>query len=158
MTSTFVTQTRVELDEQWVEDLLVTAFDKQHGGCNYWLSELAHTAGPEHLLSVHINGTDEKWTGVTLYFEHVDQQPLTAFNGGRSFVHLGELDGVVVRTVSVLGAHLEAAWAELVDTRPIRSDLVEQLLRSQQSGDLDVDADAADCLVQYALFGQVVYG
>jgi len=42
--------------------------------------------------------------------------------------------------------------------RPIRSDLVDQFARSMASGDLDIDADAADCLMQYALFGQVIYG
>lgn len=161
--STFATQTRVDLDEQWVEDLLVTAFDKQYGGCNYWLNELAYRDALPRLLAVHVNGRVEEdretWDSVTLHFERDGEKPLTDFNGGRVMVHLGDPgDGTVTRTVTVQGIHLAEAWAEIVDTRPIRADLVEQLLRSQRTGDLDVDADAADCLVQYALFGQVVYG
>ena len=162
--STFTTITRVDLDAEWVEGLLVTAFDRSYGGCNYWLNELAHEepGSPQRLLSIHINGqveTDrDKWTGVTLWFEYTPE-PLTIFNGGRCFVHLGDPgDGTVARVVSLTGEHLEQAWAQIVDGRPIRADLVEQFTRSAASNDLDVDADAADCLVQYALFGQVVYG
>lgn len=159
--STFTTVTKASLTPEWVSGLLITAFDAQYGGCNYWLNDLTAEEGPEHLVGVDIvaNADDpSEWASVTLQFERVNK-PLTIFNGGRAFVHLGDPgDGSIVRTVTLEGKHLEQAWAEIVDTRPIRSDLVQQFLTSQAEGDLDVDADAADCLVQFALFGRVIYG
>jgi len=150
--SEFKTKTEVDLDPQWVEDLLVTAFDGQYGGANYWLNGMAEEGD---LIRVHIR-TDEEdhWHRVELHLTSTaDTRPEVA----QPHVHAGcPLDchaGVVVADK----AALEYAWARIVDERPIRSDLVDQLTRSMHTGDLDVDAEAADCLVQIALFGEVVY-
>lgn len=41
----------------------------------------------------------------------------------------------------------------------IRADLLAQVMTlTGREGDADVDADAADCIVQAGLFGEIVYG
>ena len=40
----------------------------------------------------------------------------------------------------------------------IRSDLHAQISESIRADDCDIDADAADCIVQAGIFGELVYG
>jgi hypothetical protein len=145
--STFKTKTEVDLDPQWVEDLLVTAFDGQYGGCNYWLNE-EEAAGSVHGIKVLTNGG--RWYAVRLTIDRDFETPGHA--GPQGPADRGR-DWVLIDKEA-----LEKAWAIIVDTRPIRSDLVDQFTRSMYENDLDVDAEAADCLVQIALFGEVIYG
>lgn len=169
----FRTTTEVDLEPGWVSDLLITAFDGQYGGCNYWLREQMQQDGAERLVGLTINTQpvvgiplrrSDVWDSVTLWFPEIEGEPLTLFNatersiGQHMMVHLGEFNDAFHRSVTVQKAHLDAAWAHIVNKRPIRQDLVEQFTRSMVYNDLDVDADAADCLVQIALFGEVVYG
>lgn len=135
--STFTTSTQVSLSADWVEDLIVTAFDAQYGGSWYWVNE------DDDIVTVHV--TDG----------HVDFQ----LSGPDLYAWSFRLQGPAhPLTARLDAAALGDAWAVIVDQAPIRSDLVEQFTESMRFGDLDVDADAADCLVQIALFGKVVYG
>lgn len=156
--STFTTRTQVDLDPEWVSDLLITAFDGQYGGCNYWINE------DDDIESVQILSADDQWRGVTFWLTAPpglvpQRDSKLKIDGWHLQAHLGDRgDGRLRWQVTLLKEHLDKAWATIVDERPIRSDLVEQFTRSQYEGDLDVDAGAADCLVQIALFGTVVYG
>lgn len=152
--STFTTITRVDLDAEWVEGLLVTAFDRSYGGCNYWIH--AEEAVEQVRVLTDAGGDTQRedapglWSAVEIDF---------AF--GTDLFDKGgfALQGPARPLTARLDKHsLEYAWQRIVNEQPIRSDLVAQFIRSQATGDLDVDADAADCLVQLALFGEVVYG
>lgn len=138
--STFTTSTQVDLSAEWVSDLLITAFDSQYGGSWYWVNE------DDDVTSVRALGGDE-WAAVEMDLADTDVSSWL-IKVLRSEGRCAVLDKTA----------LDRAWALIVNERPIRSDLVEQFTRSMHDGDLDVDADAADCLVQIALFGQVIYG
>lgn len=146
--TTFTTRTVADLDEEWVEDLLITAFDSQYGGCNYWIH--AENTIRQVRVVTSENGPDGRWQAVEIDFSTTDSGLFEA--GG--FAMQGPSRPLTAR----LDKHaLEYAWQRLVTERPIRSDLVDQLVRSQTELDLDVDAEAADCLMQIALFSQVVF-
>jgi len=52
------------------------------------------------------------------------------------------------------------AWKAVATEAPLRSDLMDQMAdNTAEPGDAGgVDADVADCIVQWAPFGKVVYG
>lgn len=52
---------------------------------------------------------------------------------------------------------LEEAWGKMLTERPVCKDIID-MLTPDEDGDADVDAWAADALVQFALWGKVVFG
>lgn len=152
--STFTARTIANLDDQWIEDLLVTAFDGQYGGCNYWIHSEDTVRQVRVLTAAGDSQRDDakgRWEAVEIDFSTTDSDLFA--KGG--FAMQGPTRPLTAR----LDKHsLEYAWQRIVNEQPIRSDLVDQFVSSMREGDLDVDADAADCLIQYALFSQVVFG
>lgn len=163
----FKTHTEVDLSPEWVDSILITAFDGQYGGSNYWVIEyiqeddllswtpIVTTQHTAPCLSAPLPITDEDrsdcrcklWTAVEWTFRHDFD-----FSDFRR-----EILGPTMHQVRLDKKGLDYAWARIVNERLIREDLLQQLLRSQHELDIDVDADAADCLAQIALFDQLVY-
>lgn len=157
--SAFKQTVEADLDRRAVSDILVTAFDRTYGGCNYWLNEFAAESegSPERLLRVVVHEDGEReWSAVILHFAR-SAEPLTVFNRGRSLVHLGALGEQVTRTVAVAKEQLDWAWSEVM-CRYGHTETARQLRQAMVTGDLDIDAEGADVLVQVALFGDIVYG
>jgi hypothetical protein len=121
-----------------VDCLLVTGFDRTYGGCWYWVNA---EAGIKKVTFAWDPEDSDRLSGVI-------------FEVNKAF------EAATGPIVTVDKGKLERAWAVMVDQRPIRSDLVDQFVHAMQSPDElpDIDADAADCLIQYALFGEVVFG
>ena len=127
----------VVLSAEDIENILVTAFDGAYGGANYWVDNLDDN-GTSFDVRVIKDGED-RWTCVDLIPVGTDA---------------AEYD---VKFVSGLAVN-SAFNAILNGTFPIRSDLREQCVRSASEGDLDIDADVADCIAQFCVFGELVYG
>lgn len=154
--SNFSTTTEVDLDAEWVSDLLITAFDGQYGGSWYWVNE------DDDIESVKVLTNGDEWRGVTFWFAKHVRFGVTVPRVDNTWIpepHLGDRgDGKTRWHLTLEKQHLDKAWATIVNDRPIGRDFVEQFTRSMHENDLDVDAIGADCLVQIALFGEVVYG
>ena len=79
---------------------------------------------------------------------------------GEGAYNIQELDdiGEVVATHPFTLDSIARACASIISGEvPLRPDLAKQV-RSAVSDDPDIDADAADCVLQLAVFGEVRYG
>ena len=123
-----------EVTRDFLDDVLVTAFDSQYGGCWYW----AKPAGRGWIQQDC--GTEEQtWSGVEITWEEREEEGM---------------DPVVVDH-----ALLVTGIQRILDSKDIRKqikELMETAVFQDDAG--DVDADLADTIVQYALFGEGVYG
>lgn len=117
----------VELTDEFIDSVLVTAFDGSYGGCWYWCRPFGWnwvTTDEEKLwLSCRVQDSED---------DHVFTVDRAAVERGIKRILSGEVG--------------------------IRSDLHAQVAESVSSGDPDIDADAADCIVQAGVLGKLVYG
>lgn len=78
-------------------------------------------------------------------------------DGAHNIQELDE-DGEVVETHPFTLDSIARACASIISGEvPIRDDLAKQV-RSAVTRDPDIDADAADCILQLAVFGEIRYG
>lgn len=125
------------LGEQDMNDVLTTAIE---GGINYW-ANYVRIARADDLTVVSIDLIDE---------EDAD----TIENDGAIVMTVDAM--VVARGVQMILA-ARGGDADTATKCRIRDDLFAQVM-SLFGEDADVDADAADCIVQAGLFGEVRYG
>lgn len=124
----------IELPHALLSGVLETAHE---GGINYWalVSDWQMADNPE--------AQDDLDRRLLLSFKVRDIE-----DPAHSEVH--EID------------HEKLAFAiqQVLDSNAmLRKDIRESIVRSVMAGDAgDIDAEAADCLVQIALFGSIVYG
>jgi len=125
------------LSPEDVGNILVTAFDGGYGGANYWVDNL-----DDEGTSLQVSITEDEagnWSAVGL-------------------APIGP-DAGLYESVSLNAESISKAFNAILDgSFPIRSDLREQCVRSAAEGDLDIDADVADCIAQFVVFGELVYG
>lgn len=112
--------TTIGLDEDWVEAVLITAFDGGLGGCWYW----AEPDGDDWLIT-----EDNKWSEV-LIADRIDPDKKFAVN------------------VELLAEGIKA----MNQKQEYYRSNIQRLVTSE------FDAGDVDLLVQYACFGEVVYG
>lgn len=125
----------VELDDQFFEDIMVTSFE---GGSNYWL-ETAEVVHP----------SAQRARGVAL-----SVWAATALNAGGSVV-IGFEDEKKTLTQEMLVKGVEL-W---IAKHPQAVSFVkDHKSGKRQIETCNVDADDADAILQYALFGELVYG
>ncbi len=126
------------LSEEFYSDVLITAFDGSVGGSWYW----ARPQTGSWLSARNPDGGRSVWTSVSI----IEQEP-QEFEGCNP-------DGMYTVTHETVRKGIQ----ELLDSGSIRDDLLGQIMRSVLEDEADIDADAADCIVQQGLFGEVVYG
>jgi len=125
----------VELDDQFFEDVIVTTFE---GGSNYWV-ETAEVVHP----------TEQRARGVALSI-----WAAAALNAGGSVV-IGFEDEKKTLTQAMLVKGVEL-W---VKNHPQAvTFFMEHRSGKRKIETCNVDAGDADAILQYALFGQLVYG
>ena len=158
--TTWKTKSVVELDPAWVDAILVTAFDGDYGACWYWVNEDEEITKlgflPSKVDDPVLEGR-KYLDGVTFWLLRgvpvVSHQRRFAPN-----VHLGDPgNGKPTPHVSITGRNLSAACGKALDVHG-HTETARQLRRSLTENDCDLDAEAADFIVQLALFGEVVYG
>lgn len=133
-------QIKIDLDMVWVDAILVTAFDSMYGGCNYWINE----------------GDIDELGDVTDIIIHDD----TNAKDGKTYWWGVTLEGEDNRRVHVGKGNLDFAVNKILREFPAQSDTKQQLLMAISTPDAapDLDATAADVIVQMALFDEVLYG
>lgn len=122
------------LSDEFLSDVLITAFDGDLGACWYW----AQPAQDHWLQTVAVPNTRQRlWLHVAIAER---DEP----NKGRMVDENVLAQGIRLLLVGKVG---------------IRSDLLEHLKTGVWEGDAgEIDAEVADCIVQAGLFGQIVYG
>lgn len=120
----------LEVSEEHLSDVLITAFDGSVGGSWYW----AAPGDPDWLTT----DDEGRWTGVLV----VDRED-------------PDDDEWVVNWATVVSGMERIVSGEV----GIRRDLRQQVVNSVTDPEnFDIDADAADCIVQAGLFNELVYG
>lgn len=164
-------RSQVTLDNVWVDAILLTGFDGQYGACWYWLlnevgpvpkRHYTYIADPnpqvtysdgepaELLVAIKFSGWIlEEWPTVR---PEVIKEPDEGDRWKDSTLVV-DLDALQYACNKVLGdEHLQ------------RTDTGQQLLKAVQYAvhypdeAPDLDAEAADVLIQIALFGEIVFG
>jgi hypothetical protein len=136
MTTEETIQINVDLDDQLLEDVLVTAFE---GGSNYWIKDVIG------YNPINVRRQDD--TPYSIWLSEAIN------NGGHIKIYPDDEDKsyVLSKEKFVFGLKL---W---IVTHPDSYTLVtENGKHTIDAG--DIDADDADAILQYALFGKVVYG
>jgi len=134
-----------ELDDEFVSNVLITAFDGSYGGCWYWAD--LYRDGTEPAFRVTEPDT---WTGVRIALG--DQVEETT----------GEdvLDSLMEAGVWVDADTIRVGIQRLLDGDVKVNDyILEYLTRAVAEADAgDVDSDVADCIVQAGVFGKLIFG
>jgi hypothetical protein len=141
----FELSVEIKYDDQFLEDILVTAFE---GGSNYWIDHIEYitqakkpkdAARSEWAFQVIKNGGE-----VGIYVINESGEPVDP-NEGFAPLHISDLICGVQKFVKDAHKRNSLNCVGMFD-----SDL------NLDAGNFD--ADMADCVLQFALFGEVVYG
>ena len=127
----------VQLDDNWTDMILTTAFDTAVGGCNCWLNEgdIEEYGDVEDIIFADDGTEAKRLEMVTIMFENGMQQ-----------LRVSHLAGAIERILN---------HPELRKTETARQ-LLNAIVTPNDSPDLD--AEAADVIVQVAMFGDIIYG
>ena len=118
-----------ELSTEFLSDVLIAAFDGGYGGSNYWLKSFDHLRKSED---------GEQWLEVVVTPEDYDDP-----DAPRSITH-----GDLARGIQTI-----------LDTRRTDWFIFEYVNAAVTEDDAGhIDAEAADVIVQYATFSEIVYG
>lgn len=119
----------VELDDTFFEDIIVTALE---GGSNYWV---------DHITINHPEGQKPKNTPNSMWAGDALNR-----GGSVSFTHNSEENNILTKGSLINGL---MSWATSYP------DHISFIDGSIDAG--NIDAGDADMILQYALFGEVVY-
>lgn len=123
----------LKLGEQFLSDVLVTAFDGQYGGCWYWAEAYSDKA---------FAFTGDRWDYVTIR-EKVDGEPTQPLKHWK-------VDH------ALLAKGIETLFDTGSKVSPVMRHSLREAVLAQDAG--NIDASDADVLVQLAVFGEMVYG
>lgn len=110
------------------------------------------------LADVWLNAHIGYWS-TTDYEAMEDSNEVSRLAVGEKIIEVGDGDESIPHTVTyeTIALGIERILRGDEGCR-IRSDLRMQVLSAIHPDDADIDADAADCIVQAGLFGEVRYG
>lgn len=127
------------LDDEFLSDVLITAFDGGVGACWYWCnpdrkggSALTHTG-------TGYGDPDYRWISMDIKYEDIVN------------------DGWIPATITheMIGKGIQLA----IDGEFINDSIKMDIMRAVSESDCGyIDAEAADCIVQLGLFGEVIFG
>lgn len=123
----------IDLSRDFLSDVLTTAFDADYGGCWYWAAPRIHGTRP--LSAWNIDG--EVWIAVTIVEREAsgEKRKWCVVDHGR-----------IVKGIERLFSR---------GCLPGRNDIRNAILKGDAG---DIDANAADVIVQLGMFGELVYG
>lgn len=114
-------------DDEFIGDILVTAFDGAYGGCWYW----AEPKGPNWLVTTN---APDVWRSCTI-------REKDASSGKKKWAVVDH---------AMVGRGLQRVLQHA------GYDRLRTAIFAKESG--DIDASAADTIIQFAIFGEEVYG
>lgn len=126
------------LGDEFVSSVLITAFDGSYGGCWYWARPYATPEVP----FISISGAPEDhWIEARIYEMDADVTQ-------------------VQKRLTVDAKVIETGIQRILDGTVKVADVIQgYIMRGVLDEDAgDIDATAADCIVQSGLFNEVVYG
>lgn len=136
-----------ELDDEFIGDVLVTAFDGSYGGCWETWAEPMHEKTEQwpHDRMLTLD-EDENWTAVHIRCSDTD---------GLTATEIGLVtDGIVVNAEAI-----RVGIQRILDDNIVNSEIRDYVVRAVLEHDAgDIDATAADCIVQAGVFGRVIWG
>ena len=121
----------LDVSEDFLSNVLITAFDANYGGCWYWARPSEVAGDPWQINEgvwwcVYIEDREDDWEGTYLVNHPV----------------------IVTGIQNILDGRVQ-----------INDGLFRALLTGLREDDAGVvDADVADCIVQAGVFGEIVYG
>lgn len=125
-----------ELSDEFVGDVLVTAFDGRYGGCWYWAAPKV-AEGDTSWLDYDVN---DVWLSVNV----VDKE-----DANDSKIYRVNAEVIQVGIQRIIDA------TEVKINEEIRNYILRGVLEEDGG---DIDSTAADCIVQAGLFNEIVYG
>lgn len=136
------------LDDEFLSHVLETAVE---GGCSYWADVSAESTGDD------AGSDDARDFDVGDYVEDSDtagEEP-RSYTSASFLVSKDPMQGGTLDLQGVADAIERIAQGEAEVPPAIR----EIILAAVEDGDAsDIDAEAADCIVQIGLFDEIVYG
>lgn len=125
---------QIILSEQFIKDIMVTMVESGYDSLFYWAT------------LTHIERDSESYPHTIALLED-DEEYETQEEADNPTVHTLTRDMVA------------PAIEKIINKRLVGSELMHYLMRAVMDGDAgDVDATLADCILQVALLGEVVYG
>jgi hypothetical protein len=145
---TFKLKLEVDINKQCIYDVLTTAIE---GGSGYWLNN-------DDFKNITVR-RDENHNVTAIFFEGTGQIPITYKTRGPCFAQRPQDDSQFLYCIFPLDI-VEAAQKILHASKPDEYGYgpycaAKELAKGEHA---DIDADAADCLLQVAAFGEIVYG
>lgn len=148
-------QLNKELPDEFFSDILITAFDGSYGASWEWFEPVTGTdkfwlkksGNPEH------DCTDDLWLSAHVRLKR-DYETGTPLFDTR--------EGFVIDHEAIAGGISRILHNNFLNARPgegVGGEIKGYILRGVQDADSgDIDATAADCIVQCAAFGKVIFG
>jgi hypothetical protein len=129
MADTYSFNVTIDIPKELCRDVLITAVE---GGINYWASVQEY----EH-------------EGPNPFAVAVDQVDLNRYDDNNPGEHYRVDDHDIARAIYNM--------VQREPTHPVTARMIRAAFNFE-SGDYDYDAGDADCVFQYACFGEVIYG
>ena len=127
---------QIELKPDDINDILCTAFE---GGVDYWCSGFVGMGG-------NLDQLPENQIEIEYEYEHVGY-------GGKLQVKDDE------KTYLLTQENFQSGLQKWIDKNPNSVEIHHDYRNKYTTLDIgNIDAGDADCIVQYALFGELVYG
>jgi hypothetical protein len=122
----------IELEPEFVSNILITAFDANYGGCWSW----AAPAGDDWLLTEKTDADETRWTEVMITDKEEQEYPPVVHVVTDEQIALG-----LTKMIELGGEWARDAFGWISDQE-----------------DADIDAEDANNIVQLGLFNELVYG
>jgi hypothetical protein len=146
MTTQHTIKIEQTLSCQFLSDVLICAFDGSHGGSWHWAAGVNNES--RQLVSPHfaINKETEQWMAVIIYPDET---------GNKVWDAAGQNGAKIDHAVLVTGIQRILDGDVQYSSDTVRDDVARAVLEGDPC---DIDAIAADQIVQAGWFGQVVFG
>lgn len=131
----------MELTEDFLSDVLVTAFDGNYGGCWYW----ARPADVENWLTTEKDVLDDTVIWKQVFIEDKEDEDSELWRVSHNVVAKG--------IKRILNGNVKCHDLIAAD---IFNAVIFNAVATRDAG--GIDAEAADCIVQAGLFSDIVYG
>lgn len=134
----------IDLSEEFLSDVLVTAFDGDYGGCWYWATPDYEAKGDSAFIIRKSNDGDV-WESITIIDVVLSEHRISGEkSNGREKVVQHVVDHQVIKTG--IQRMLDGNWR----------DSILKSLTPLDAG--NIDSELADVIVQMGIFGEVLYG
>jgi hypothetical protein len=131
----------LDFDAEFMSDLLITAFDGQYGGCWYWAEP---KPGLDDWLIVEKRLVEGSVPDETIWRSATIREKSASLANGKK------------RWAVIDHAMIGRGLKRILETPNGRYTAIKEAIMGKDSG--EIDASAVDTIIQFAVFGEEVYG